>query len=49
VRKENGIYKSYYNNGQLCVEVNYIDGKKIEVNYIDGKKVEVNYIDGKEV
>ena len=26
--KREGIYKSYYPNGQLCVEVNYIDGKK---------------------
>ena len=29
VRIENGIRKSYYENGQLCSEVNYIDGEKI--------------------
>jgi antitoxin component YwqK of YwqJK toxin-antitoxin module len=29
VRKENGIYKSYWPDGQLEEEVNYIDGKKI--------------------
>ncbi len=27
--KENGIYKSYWRNGQLECEVNYIDGKKV--------------------
>jgi antitoxin component YwqK of YwqJK toxin-antitoxin module len=27
--KKEGIYKSYYNNGQLWEEVNYIDGKKV--------------------
>ena len=26
--KREGIYKSYYENGKLCEEVNYIDGKK---------------------
>ncbi len=27
--KMNGIYKSYWQNGQLYEEVNYIDGKKV--------------------
>jgi antitoxin component YwqK of YwqJK toxin-antitoxin module len=27
--KENGIYKSYWDNGQLLEEINYIDGKKV--------------------
>jgi antitoxin component YwqK of YwqJK toxin-antitoxin module len=27
--KENGIKKSYYDNGQLEKEVNYIDGKDV--------------------
>ena len=26
--KKQGIYKSYYQNGQLCEEVNYIDDKR---------------------
>ena len=48
--KINGIYKSYWKNGQLNEEVNYngceltnVNSKRIgqlwrEVNYIDGKK-----------
>jgi antitoxin component YwqK of YwqJK toxin-antitoxin module len=27
--KMEGIYKSYYGNGQLKSEINYIDGKKV--------------------
>ena len=27
--KREGVYKSYYSNGQLYSEVNYIDGKKV--------------------
>jgi len=29
MEKREGIYKSYYENGQLCEEINYIDGKKV--------------------
>jgi hypothetical protein len=34
VRKENGIYKLYWNNGQLSEEVNYIYGKKLYISLI---------------
>ena len=27
--KEEGVYKSYYDSGQLWKEINYIDGKKV--------------------
>jgi antitoxin component YwqK of YwqJK toxin-antitoxin module len=27
--KENGVFKSYHENGQLEAEVYYIDGKKV--------------------
>jgi antitoxin component YwqK of YwqJK toxin-antitoxin module len=30
VIKANGIEKSYHQNGQLCTEINYIDGKVVE-------------------
>ena len=49
--KKEGIYKSYYKNGQLKYEVNYIDGKKNGIEksyYIDGQLFkEVNYINDK--
>ncbi len=51
--KENGIYKSYYYNGQLWKEINYINGltQGIFKSYHDNGqlKEEVNYIDGKKV
>jgi antitoxin component YwqK of YwqJK toxin-antitoxin module len=50
--KIEGIYKSYWKNGQLCCEVNYIDDKRegIYKSYWDDGQLykEVNYIDGKE-
>jgi len=49
--KKEGIYKSYYENGQLKVEVNYIDGLRhgIFKSYHDNGQLceEVNYIDDK--
>ena len=52
--KENGIYKSYWENGkngQIGEEVNYIDGLKqgiFKSYYRNGQLwKEVNYIDGK--
>jgi antitoxin component YwqK of YwqJK toxin-antitoxin module len=51
--KENGIYKSYYDNGQLEAEVNYIDGLRqgiYKLYHSNGQLWnEVNYIDGKKV
>ena len=51
--KKNGIYKSYYDNGQLREEVNYINGKEngILKTYHENGQLwkEVNYIDGKKV
>jgi antitoxin component YwqK of YwqJK toxin-antitoxin module len=48
--KKNGIYKSYYYDGQLCEEVNYINDKKngIYKSYYSNGQLfsEVNYIDG---
>jgi antitoxin component YwqK of YwqJK toxin-antitoxin module len=50
--KIEGIYKSYWQNGQLFYEVNYIDDKRegIYKSYWDDGQLykEVNYIDGKE-
>ena len=36
--KENGIYKTYHENGQLYQEVNYIDGLRNGIckSYDDG-------------
>ena len=49
--KKEGIYKSYWNNGQLSVEVNYIDDKRngiFKSYYYNGQLCEeVNYIDEK--
>ena len=49
--KKEGIYKSYYVNGQLKKEVNYIDGKMngiCKLYLLNGQLLqEVNYIDGK--
>ena len=51
--KKEGIYKSYYKNGQLEEEVNYINDKKngnFKQYYNNGKLwKEVNYINGKKV
>jgi antitoxin component YwqK of YwqJK toxin-antitoxin module len=51
--KKNGIYKSYWDNGQLEAEVNYIDGltQRIFKSYhLNGKIFfEINYIEGKKV
>ena len=51
--KIEGIYKSYYPYGQLCSEVNYIDGliQGIFKSYHENGQLEkeVNYIDGKKV
>jgi antitoxin component YwqK of YwqJK toxin-antitoxin module len=48
--KKEGIYKSYWNNGQLWEEVNYIDGKMNGIykryHYNGQLWEEVNYIDG---
>ncbi len=48
--KKEGIYKSYYNDGQLRAEVNYIDGLQqgiFKLYYINGQLWnEVNYING---
>jgi antitoxin component YwqK of YwqJK toxin-antitoxin module len=53
VRKKNGIYKRYHPNGQLCNEVNYIDGLRqgIFKSYNGNEQLEeeINYIDGKKV
>jgi antitoxin component YwqK of YwqJK toxin-antitoxin module len=50
IGKENGIEKSYHRNGQLSVEVNYIDGlaQGICKSYHRNGQLseEVNYIDG---
>ena len=47
--KKEGIYKSYHDNGQLCVEINYIDDKMNEIYksyHWNGKLFEeINYID----
>jgi antitoxin component YwqK of YwqJK toxin-antitoxin module len=47
---KNGIEKLYHLNGQLCSEVNYIDGKREGIYksyYGNGQlKSEINYIDG---
>ena len=47
----NGIYKSYYDDGQLFYEVNYIDGKRngIFKSYHENGQLwyKANYIDGK--
>ena len=49
----NGIYKSYHQNGQLCSEVNYIDGliQGIYKSYWDNGQLEgeVNYINGEQI
>jgi antitoxin component YwqK of YwqJK toxin-antitoxin module len=49
--KMNGIYKSYWKNGQLCTEVNYIDDimNGIKKSYFPNGQLEeeLNYIDGK--
>jgi antitoxin component YwqK of YwqJK toxin-antitoxin module len=49
--KKEGIYKSYFENGQLCIEANYIDGKEngIFKSYFRNGQlfIEVNFIDGK--
>ena len=49
--KKEGIYKEYYENGQLCVEVNYINGTMngiYKLYYENGQLwEEMNYIDGK--
>ena len=51
VGKIEGIYKSYWENGQLEVEVNYINGlmNGIYKSYWNNGQLweEVNYIDGK--
>ena len=51
--KKEGIYKSYWNNGQLWEEVNYIDGKMNGIykryHYNGQLWEEINYIDGKKV
>jgi len=36
--KRNGIFKSYWVNGQLYSEVNYIDGKR------NGKKLKIYFL-----
>ena len=50
--KKEGIYKSYWYNGQLCIEVNYIDGLRngiYKLYHFNGQLwEEVNYISGKE-
>jgi antitoxin component YwqK of YwqJK toxin-antitoxin module len=47
--KLNGIYKAYYENGQLYSEVNYINDKKngIYNSYYENGQLrkKVNYID----
>ena len=47
----NGIYKSYWENGQLYKEVNYIDNLRngiFKSYHCDGQfREEVNYINGK--
>ena len=47
--KKEGIYRKYYENGQLCEEVNYIDDKMngIYKRYHENGQlwIEVNYID----
>jgi antitoxin component YwqK of YwqJK toxin-antitoxin module len=49
--KKEGIYKEYYNNGQLNVVCNYIDDKlngEYKIYLCDGQLYEIcNYIDNK--
>ena len=49
--KKEGIYKSYYSNGQLWYEVNYIDNKREGIckSYYENGQIssEVNFIDDK--
>jgi antitoxin component YwqK of YwqJK toxin-antitoxin module len=51
--KKEGVYKEYYEDGELLSEVNYINGKKngIYNSYYDNGQLssEINYIDGKKV
>ena len=51
--KKEGAYKSYYNNGQLYEEVNYIDDLKEGVykSYHDNGQliVEVNYVNNEKI
>ena len=51
--KKNGILKSYYENGQLFQEVNYIDGQKngiYKLYHYNGQLwKEINYINDIEV
>ena len=52
-RKKEGVYKEYYEDGELLSEVNYINGEKngIYNSYYDNGQLssEINYIDGKKV
>ena len=49
--KKEGMYKSYYKNGQLMNEINYIDDKKEGIYksyFLNGQlMVETNYINDK--